>query len=589
MKFFYIFFLFFSFESWALKPLEGIILGDVKSDDQYDPLQSIYDLRFIKGDNSQDNLVYREQLKYYVGFHDEGENLKNECDSITNSIVYSSLSREQEAIQSLLGTLQYIGLDITTRAIGKYAQELKVDKNQYLNLVNNLIGNYCSKNLSIISLQLLKKNLLEKFFSKNDFTLPSIEDNVYFPENIRLKLQTMANRKREFALTVQMFRSFCSWGGDSDYPRLLIHYLKNPYVMSFLARNWEKTRLAWNDQDKTIREVTSPNTIQVACQNMLCRMMPYNQFLKTLPRMVGSTSLKSDVRRLYCSRFRQKDVVYEEDDTIINEWIDNQSFDDINFEQLQFISLITGVPDLLINATKFKDVFVDLKSSIEEKWTDWAFNSTNLFSKDLLYEEEVKVDIKSKSLSDPKIARGEFEIAFEVSQGEIDKQVGGFNKLDVTFNLYFSKDFVRWARSQWNTVLNDRDESVKDEFIKLIQTYLSKQLDLQKDLFIVAPFDSTIYQKIAIELLSQFRIYNARELDSFTQKIYTIPVKFYYGEFALKYFRYKFKRLYRQQQQVKLTKQEDPLSYPYGEKNNSEKSNTEKSTEESTEESIEEN
>jgi hypothetical protein len=579
MKFFYILFLFFSLDAWALKPLEGIILGDVKSDDQFDPLQSIYDLRFVKGDNSEDNLIYREQLKYYVGFHDEGENLKNECESVSNSVVYSSLSKEQDATQSLMATLQYIGLDITTRAIGKYAQELKIEKNQYINLVNNLVGNYCSKNISVISLQLLKKNLLEKFFSNNNFTLPSVTDNVYFPENIRVKLETTANRKREMALTVQMFRSFCSWGGDSDYPRLLIHYLKNPYVMAFLSRNWERTRLSWNDQDKTIREISSPNTIQVACQSMLCRVMPYKEFLKTLPRMVGSTSYKSDIRRLYCSRYRQKDVVYEEEETVINEWIDNQTLDDINFEQLQFISLVTGVPDLLLNSNQFKDVFQDLKASIEQKWTDWAFESTQMFSKDLLYEEEVKVDIVAKSMSDVKVASGDFEIAFEVSQGEIDKQVDGFNKLDVTFNLYFSKDFVRWARSQWNTVLNSRDEAVKTEFIKLVMTYLSKQLDLQKDLFVVAPFDQNIYKKIAIELLSQFRIYNAYDLDSFAQKTYTVPVKFYYGEFALKYLRYKFKRLYRQNE-VKLTKQEDQLSYPYGEKTNSEQINREEQGEE---------
>jgi len=158
-------------------------------------------------------------------------------------------------------------------------------------------------------------------------------------------------------------------------------------------------------------------------------------------------------------------------------------------------------------------------------------------------------------------------------------QVDEFNKLDVTFNLYFSKDFVRWARSQWNTVLNGRDESVKAEFIKLVMTYLSKQLNLQKDLFVVAPFDENIYKKIATELLNQFRIYNAYELDSFSQKTYTVPVKFYYGEFALKYLRYKFKRLYRQNE-VRLTKQEDELSYPYGKKSTSEQNTSEEQNEE---------
>jgi hypothetical protein len=534
-----------SFPAMALKPLEGIILGDIKQDQIFDPLDNVFDKRYSLIDNSDVNIVHREQVKHFSAFHDEGENLRNSCDSVEPSVVYSTTKMKIDATQSVMATLQYIGLDVTTRAIGKYAKELNIEESDYLNLVNNLIGNYCSRNLSVISLRLLKKNLLEKYFGENHFFLPNIADNIYFPTTTRLKLETNPNHFREFALTVRNFKAFCSFGADIDKPRLLLPYLKNQFIMAFIMRNLIGKRIIWDDENKKSIAVRDPYTIKTTCDNLICRLATTGDFNKKFPRMVGSTSIEGDLKRLYCHHFKIKDLSYEDNENVVNEWLDMLSFDEVNLELMNFISLLTGVPDLLISSQAYSDLVDELRGSIEQKWTDWAVESTNRFSKDLLYEEELQINLASKPIDDVKVRRGEFEIIFEVNQGEIDKQVDHFDKLDVYFNLYFPKSFLRWARGKWETLVYSQDEVVKEDFIKLIESYLVGQLDLQKDLFLVAPFGAKIYRDIVIELLAQLRSYEGTKFNDLSNTTFTIPVKFHYGLFALKYFRYQFKRKYR--------------------------------------------
>lgn len=534
--------------AWALKPLDGIILGDIKSDDAFDPLDNVFDARYNTLDSSDAGVVYREQLKFYTGFHDEGENLKNSCDQVNQSIVYSTPNQEYEAVQSIYANLQYIGLDLTTRAIGKYAKLTNTDEDSYVNLVNNLINNHCSKNISVVSLRTLKKNLLEKYFGNNNFNIPSIAENPYYPKALRLKLETSRNLKKEFALTVKNFITLCSWGADVDYPRMLVPFIQNPYIMSFIFRNMEGHKLIWSELDKTIRKVSVPNRIHVLCQNMICRNTTKDNFYRNFPRMVGSASLTNDFQRLYCNKFNKVDFVYEEVENKINDMIDLVYMDEIKLEQLNFTALLTSVPDLLINAQDYKDLISDLKSSIEERWTEWAVESTGRFSQDLLYEEQVKVLLQPRDTFDHRTRRGEFKIEFDIVQGEIDQALDSFNKLDVHFNLYFSKDFVRWTRSKWNELINKQDQELKSDFKKLVKNYVSGQLDLQNDYFLVSPLSDKVRDALVEELIAQFRSYEGRELENFNnKKMITVPVYFNYGMFALKYFRYQFKTLYRQQ------------------------------------------
>ena len=82
-----------------------------------------------------------------------------------------------------MATLQYIGIDLTLRAISDYSKELELKRGDFNNLIQNLTNNFCSKNMTIISQRQLKKNFELKFNSnKEKVQVPSIEKNPFFSE-----------------------------------------------------------------------------------------------------------------------------------------------------------------------------------------------------------------------------------------------------------------------------------------------------------------------------------------------------------------------------------------------------------------------
>jgi hypothetical protein len=530
---------------FALKSLEGIILGDVKDDLQYDPLENVFDSRLKTVDKSNENTYHRERLMEYLGFYREGENLKTTCNQTVDTIIYSSENKKTQAVQSVLASFQYVGLDLTSRAIGKYARTLGVPKQEYINLTNNLIKNYCSKNLSVYSLKLLKKNLLEKYFGENNFDLPSIVGNPYFPKKFKQKTDSLSVKEKEFALTVKNFRAFCSWGGSSESFRMLVPYLKNPFITSFIFREIEGKKVKWDDKQEAIKLVTKKASATILCEYMICRKADVESFQKKFPVMVGTSSIGSDLKRMYCNLFRDSDYNLNEKSEVVTNWIDTLSFDEEKLEQLQFISLLTGFPDLMNAVDNYSDLVGLLKENIEEKWQKWAMESTSTFSKDLLYEESVEVELISKKENNLKVIQGQFSIDFTVTQGEIDKSFTSFNKIGVTFDLVFPKSLLIWAKRRWNELNVLSTQEQRDEFLEVFSMYFDEQLTIAQEQFILPPWKNGLDYIIAKELLDQLINYPGALTRKFKEDSMYIPIHFKYGIFALKYFRYQFNKKFR--------------------------------------------
>ena len=91
------------------------------------------------------------------GFYDEAQNLKNSCVG-ESEIRYDSPWERQQVERSVLATLQYTGLAIiTVRALANYARYFQFSREEYQFLIENLVGNHCSQNVSVTSLKLLGK------------------------------------------------------------------------------------------------------------------------------------------------------------------------------------------------------------------------------------------------------------------------------------------------------------------------------------------------------------------------------------------------------------------------------------------------
>ena len=144
----------------------------------------------------------KNKLAYFRGFYEQGQKLKNYC-HIKRKVKYSSFIERKETKRSVLATLQYLGIDLTVRAISSYAKELELGQGDYNNLVQNLMTNFCSKNITIISLRQLRKNLDLQFkTTEKSFHITSIKNDKLFPGSLHHLNGKKERVLQEFLYTV---------------------------------------------------------------------------------------------------------------------------------------------------------------------------------------------------------------------------------------------------------------------------------------------------------------------------------------------------------------------------------------------------
>ena len=231
--------------AWALAPLESLVLGNFSenySENETDPLNYV----FARDKYQSTNEGFKRELAVYRGFYEEGKNTLNYCKA-NRAIRYSTEWEKVQVMRSVLSEIQYIGLDIISRALPQYAKALEFNKDEYTNLIDGLVGNYCSANLSVISTKELRNNLLIKFEKENNFKLPTVKGNPYFPDNIDSYTNPKIAMEQEFKYTIKLFQSICSWSGNPNNPGLLVPLLKNPALMAFFFRQMNNKVIDWKE------------------------------------------------------------------------------------------------------------------------------------------------------------------------------------------------------------------------------------------------------------------------------------------------------------------------------------------------------
>jgi hypothetical protein len=214
--------LLFSSSSWALIPIEGLLKGEVDYKIQYDPLMSV----FRPSEESSDS--NRALHKSYIIHAKDSVALKQSCDFIGKS-GYMSLADESRARRSVVATLQYLGLDLSVKAIAQLSRGLQWERDDYAKMINTLVGTSCTPNLSVYGIKFIRQNLLNYFDNPPEQSVLGI-----FPSGslnsqlLAQKAQSLEVRERELHHSLMLFRSLCSWGGDTQDYRLLPPLLKTP-------------------------------------------------------------------------------------------------------------------------------------------------------------------------------------------------------------------------------------------------------------------------------------------------------------------------------------------------------------------------
>lgn len=534
--------LIYSVNIFALVPLEGVIYGDVKNILQFDPLRDIYsDSAVTEGELLSDK--ERAKLEVYNGLYRQGANMKFRCEQ-KSPIRYNSTWEEETAKRSVVGTLQYIGLDLSMRAIIEYSKQLEYSTAEFNNLVNNLIKNTCSQNLTVYSHKLLLNNFHHLYKNGTNFNIPSIIKSPYFSEVIRAKTNSRAAKENEFNMAIKNFRAFCSWGGDTDNYRMLTPYLNNPFIMHYVYNNLIGKKVKWDNNKKIITQIDDKNAVRVACQDLICRNSDIINFKRKFPRMVGSTDLMVDLNNLYCSHFSQITYVYKEQNPAVKEWIKKQTIEEPYLESMNMVSLLTGVPDLMYTAEKYNDLVKLLRENIDHRWNKWADEKNKQFVTDLLYEESLNVDLVPMAKSS-EIYKGNFQIVFDYTMGEIDRVLDVVDKISSKFNLAFPKSYLRWLRDEYIKKNNKSDFKAVESLRGKVKTYVKIQLETKKELFLIPMWNEKMSDIITDELIEQLVTYKGKYFKDFSHEKVNIPVKFRYGLFALKYFNQRFKAKYR--------------------------------------------
>jgi hypothetical protein len=528
-------FIFFCFQlsnSWALAPLESFVLGNFKenySEKITDPLNYV----FVRDKNQKTNdTTFKRELALYRGFYEEGKNLDNYCKG-ASEVHYATEWDKIQVKRGILSEMQYIGLDLLSRALPQYAKELEFSSTEYSNMVENLVGNYCSSNISVISKKELKNNLMVKFSKDNTFRLPSVEGNPFFPENLENYSPKRNQLEQEFKYSIKLFQTLCSWGGNPDSLTLLVPLLKNPALMAFIFRQLNNEVIDWKPSANALYLKEDLNTVQVLCDNLICRKTTHDNFKIKSIKAVGSNNLAEDFKKLYCEDFKTADYKTKDLDPRLAKMIRSVTFDEENFLNSQFISLITGVPDFLLRVDKFSKGEDMFRASVDSTWTKWAKAQTEILNTELFFEEPLTIELVSHSYFFNPL-KPKYRVAFDINLGEFDRVNERNGKVRVGFNLNVQRPFLNYFRSALSN-LGPNDLNERTRLIKRFKLQLMRDVANAREKFIIPPWKGDLEALIAAEITSQIEEVANKNFKIPSTGIEVIPVELNYGIFALKY------------------------------------------------------
>ena len=536
-----LFTLIFSFASLqkghALAPVESLILGDFSdtySENKTDPLNYVYSRDLSIKNYSRES---KTELALYRGFYEEGKNTTNFCRE-NYSIQYASEWEKIQVKRSTMATIQYIGLDLITRALPQYAKALDYSREEYVNMVDGLVGNYCSTNLSVISKRELLNNLYIKYDKENNFKIPTTAGNPYFPANIESYLPAKRALEHELLFTVKLFQSLCSWSGNPTNPGLMVPMLKHSGLMAFFGRQMSNLSIGWKEVDNTIFLKEDKLTAQIWCDSLICRKMSAENFQSKFFYSVGGTSINEDIKRLYCEDFRNSDYKPKESDPRLAKMMNSMTFDEENLINSQFIALITGVPDLFVRAEKFVDGIDLFRSGIDYTWNNWAQKMSDNFTRDLFFEEPLTLE-QVDSNQYYNFRDGKLKIAFDVNLGEFDRINQRTGKVKVHFNIFIQNSFLTFYKNSIKN-LDYKDTAEKLRLKKRFKMQLTKDITNAREKFIIPPWRGDLEELIANEISLQILETPEKFLNLGVSGLRPIEVEINYGLFALKYINHQF-------------------------------------------------
>ena len=523
---------FLSESAQALVPVESLVLGNFSenySESKNDPLNFVFSRELI---TKKENKVYKEELAKYRAFYEEGKNTQNYC-ALGNEIKYKKDWDRIQSKRAFMSLVQYVGLDLTVRAIPLYAKKLEFTSEEYTNMVTNLVGNYCSGNLSIISKRELLNNFFLKWEKENNFKLPSVENNPLFPKKLDKHFNQKQALEQELIYTVKIFQSLCSWSGNPNNTGLMTPFLRHSGLVSFFARELAGLNIEWREIDNFLYLKADNNTQKIWCDNLICRKVSNEEFNLKFKFSIGGTNVYDDYKRLYCDDFRNASYRPKENDPRIAKMMNDRTFDEEHLMSSQFVSLITGVPDFILKSNQFIDAKEIIRLGVDYKWDQWADLVSKNFSDDIYFEEPLLIELVDRNQYYD-FRQKQLKVAFDINMGEFDRinQING--KLKVTFKIKVLNSFLKYYKSTYNTTSFKEQDKILHLKDRLKLQIKDGVLEARKK-FIIPPWKGDLEMLIVNELTTQISESSEKFLNFNEPGSHEIQIEINYGIFALKY------------------------------------------------------
>lgn len=442
----------------------------------------------------------REVLMRSLGYWEEGENLLNRCESYSWSEQLDERELNQ-VLQTLLAAYQWIGLDLTGRAIVEYGKALGWPSHKRQLLTQNLVQQYCSPNLSLISLRGLRERLQrwDRYGSGVLLSEASVQELRY---------------------SIALFRNFCSWGGEAKRPRLLSWIVQDPQFSALVLRKLGGVNVQYDGHLRV--NYLGPavdDAVSVSCQGTLCRLTSREDFLQYFSRILGGADLVVEMERVYCHhlRFLQPNVLPR--NGVIEGWVKSTRPEERLLMAGQLAALVTGIPELFLQVSNYRDLVPLLRPSYRQSWDFWARETASWLARDLSFEESLS--LQSKQYRGPDIRP-----QFGVTAGEWDRiLLKGWKGLTVRYPLSIPKKVLLWAQG--------RPPGKREQVLQVLRRQITVQIKAMEQRYAFPPWSRDPSGLFAEELLRQL-LRHSGVFPGAGGRV-EVPIELQYGPFALKY------------------------------------------------------
>jgi hypothetical protein len=486
--YFYIGILFWPFTCFDFVPIESLILGNVLTDKEV-----------------MLNTEVELDISKYTKLQKKSQELSDSC-SWRNRQKYISVEEKNVDILNYISSIQYGSLNAVVKNISALAKRSNFSIEEFQVFSNNIVTNFCSDNLTIISKKELNNNL-NYYFKMLSYEKKTIHIGPY--NNVLNGLVNPDSYVRnQLNAAVHAFRALCSWGGTPSDLGLLNPILKSPHIVSYILEKIGEEHLDF---------------LPIKCSNLICR----------------STELVKDDRVMfvaiakeyYCYYFSDVKIRPNPKNETLALWTKETTDDDFIYQTAQVISALTNQPNLLAIAdgVNNKEIF---SSRFDDFFSNWSNTKLEYFSVNIPYEERLNLSkVRIEKDGDRR------EITFDVSYGEIDQARNLIGKINTKFIFKLDRKLLSYIH---NEIEYPANWSLKKErHLKMVirEHLIESSYEVFSNYF--AFIDKQyFFDEISDAIFNDISNGGSHFLKAFSG---TYNLNFYFGHFALNYLR-KMKR-----------------------------------------------